>query len=202
MPKYAVFFLMYTIYIYIFIEKEQLIYNDILYLDVNWCNLFLSLVYYPCQFTSTLLARKKVYHPTAHPWVQLPKWCSNSFHLQGLPKLSLAKVVRASNPFVSGCSGGVIEALWSGGLSIFDDIPNEERVYPVIPVPLPAVLQPLRLSQAWGSMWRRGGVVALGVAWAWPLRLASRLRVKTRPTNPAYIFMLFTYTYMYLYDYM
>ena len=33
---------------------------------------------------------------------------------------------------MSGCSGGVIEALWSGGLSIFDDIPNEERVYPVI----------------------------------------------------------------------
>ena len=31
--------------------------------------------------------------------------------------------------------------------------------------------------------------------------LASGLWVKTRPTNPAYIFMLFTYTYMYLYDY-
>ena len=54
-------------------------------------------------------------------------------------------------------------------------------------------------------MWRRDRVVA--TAWqivvslaSFATALASGLWVmKTRPTNPAYIFMLFTY--MYLYDY-
>ena len=51
MPKCAVFFPMF-IYIYIYIFGY-------------WYDLFLSLIYYPCQVT-TLLARKRVYHPTAH----------------------------------------------------------------------------------------------------------------------------------------
>ena len=34
---------------------------------------------------------------------------------------------------MSGCSGGVIEALWSGGLSIFDDIPNDGKSIPSNP---------------------------------------------------------------------
>ena len=53
--------------------------------------------------------------------VQLLRSWRDSFHLQGLPKPSLAKVVRASNPFVSGCLlGGTSHwGLWRWSINIW-----------------------------------------------------------------------------------
>ena len=91
MPKCAVFFPMY-IYIYT-------------YLDIGTIPSFLSYIIHaksPHSWQEKGCTIPQPITVNLHG-VQLLRSWRDSFHLQGLPKPSLAKVVRASNPFVSGC---------------------------------------------------------------------------------------------------